>query len=72
MSDLTTSVRKTTTTYHETGIGQSPREEVTYQLGATIDGVFVPFTTLTENHVQNLVAAGKAADEAEKTETKAK
>lgn len=72
MSDQTAVVRKTTTTYHETGIGQSDREEVTYALGAVIDGAFVPFTTLTENHVQNLVAAGKAADEKATAEAKAK
>lgn len=55
------SVEKTTTVYHETGVGNSDRTEVTYELGATIDGVFVPFTTLSENHVAGLVASGKPA-----------
>lgn len=64
---MSVSVKKTTTTYHETGVGQSPREEVSYQLGADIDGVFVPFTTLSENHVQNLIAAAQATADAEKT-----
>lgn len=64
--------RKAETTYHETGLGQADRVEVEHQIGTTIDGVFVPFASMSDNRAQSFVAAGKAAAEAEKAEKAAK
>lgn len=65
---LAVSCQKVTTTYHETGVGQADREEVTYVVGITVDGVFVPVASIPQNRVDLLVAAGKAAAEASATD----
>lgn len=68
---MSVSLKKVETVYHETGIGQADRTESEYQLGAEIDGVFVPFATMSENRAQVFVEAGKAAAEADKAKAKA-
>lgn len=59
------SVQKIETLVHETGVGVSDRTDVSYAIGAEVDGLFVPFVTLTENHVANLAAAAAANQPAE-------
>lgn len=41
-------VREVVTERGETGVGQENRKERTWQLGADVDGVFVPFATVNE------------------------
>jgi hypothetical protein len=43
----------------------------THSIGATIDGVFVPFAELSSTYVDTIVASGKLAQEAAKAETAA-
>lgn len=64
---MSVEVRKTETEYHETGVGQENRVDVTYTLGATIDGAWVPFFSVPESKVE----AAKAAAEAQKANAKA-
>lgn len=59
---MTVSIRKVETEIHETGVGVSNRVDVTYELGDTVDGVFVPFARVTQAHVDQ----AKARAEAEK------
>lgn len=59
-------VRKVETEYGETGIGQSNRVEVAYELGATIDGAWVPFTSVSASRAEMFAArpqAGQASEQ---------
>lgn len=44
-------VRRVEKTYGETGVGQSDRVEAAYELGAEIEGAWVPFARVTEAFV---------------------
>jgi hypothetical protein len=50
---------------------EQDEEAGTYAIGATVDGVFVPFYTLPATHVDTLVASGKQAQENAANETPA-
>lgn len=63
---FTPSIRRVEKIVHETGVGQSDRTDVNYELGAEIDGVFVPFVTLPEGRVDD----ARARDEADKAKAK--
>jgi len=65
-------VRKTETEYHETGVGQSNRVDVTYQLGAEIDGAWVPFVSVPESKVEAAKAAQPEAETAAGSEAEEK
>jgi hypothetical protein len=67
---MTVKVEKIETVVTEQGTGE--RTEVTYALGADIDGVFIPFLTKSGPYVDHLVEAAKAAAEAEKAKPKSK
>lgn len=54
-------VRRVETTVHETGVAVADRVEVTYELGATIEGAWVRFASVTQNAVDVAVAATPAA-----------
>jgi hypothetical protein len=47
-------VRKVETTYHETGLGQEPRTDVTYELGSVIAGKWVPFGSVSESRLASM------------------
>jgi hypothetical protein len=49
---MSVEVRRVETEYHETGVGQQPRTDVTYELGAEVDGAWVAFARVTESVVQ--------------------
>lgn len=53
-------VRKIETTYGETGVGQSDRVDVTYELGLEIGGAWIRFASVPETTVVQLQAAAKA------------
>lgn len=57
----TVTVQKVETEIYETPPAGPNRVETSYVLGATIDGVFVPFSTLPGTRVDGLVEAGKQA-----------
>lgn len=61
--------RKVTTETGETGAGVENRVEVEHQIGATIDGVFVPFATIAGGRVEVLQRAETARLEAEKAKS---
>lgn len=63
---MTVEVKKTETEVYETGVGQPNRVDVTYTLGATIDGTFVPFLSVPESKVEAAKAAAEAAKAAAK------
>lgn len=48
-------VRKVETEYGETGVGVSNRTDVTYELGAEINGAWVKFASVPGNTVDSLV-----------------
>lgn len=54
-------VRKVSETVGETGTAD--RTDDTYQLGAVIDGGFVPFVTKSASYVEHLAANDKARQE---------
>lgn len=58
-------VKKVETTYAETGVGQADRTDVTYELGAEIDGAWVRFASVTESTVEAAKAAAAAQAEAD-------
>lgn len=62
-------VRKVETEYHETGVGQSPRTDVTYQLGAVLEGKWVTFGSVNESRLAGLPDDAPAkGDEPDATE----
>lgn len=63
---FTPSVRRVEKLVHETGVGQADRTDVNYELGAEIDGVFVPFVTLPAGRVDD----ARARSEADKAKAK--
>jgi hypothetical protein len=72
---MTLKYRTVETTRHETGVGQSDRTETEHQLGAEIEGVFVPFLTLSAESVEvrqraeseRVAAAAEAASQSKGT-----
>lgn len=60
------SVQKVETEIYETPPAGPNRVDTSYVLGATVDGVFVPFVTLAGQRVDDVVARSKAADKAAK------
>lgn len=64
-------VREVVTTHGETtATGMATREETTWQVGATLDGVFVPFATIDQgklDHARQRQEAAEARDAASKS-----
>ncbi|SRR5579885_3219532 len=50
-------VRRIETTVHETGVGVADRTDVSYELGAVIDGAWVRFGSVTQSQVDVAKAA---------------
>jgi len=50
-------VRRIETTVHETGVAVQDRTDVTYELGAVIDGAWVRFGSVTQSQVDAAKAA---------------
>lgn len=50
----TVQVRKVETEYHETGVGQQSRTDVTYELGSVIEGKWVAFASVSANRLETL------------------
>lgn len=57
---MTPEIRKVETTVHETGVGVADRTDVSYELGATIGGAWVRFTSVSQSQVDAAVAAQPA------------
>lgn len=53
-------VRKVEREVGETGLGVGNRTDVTYELGAEIEGTWVPFGTVTEGRVSDFAARAEA------------
>lgn len=64
-------VRRVETEVHETGVGVTNRTDVTYELGAEIDGVWCSFATIGQNRVDLLKTAAASAEESESAEASA-
>lgn len=47
-------VRKVETEYHETGVGVSPRTDVSYELGSVIEGKWVSFGSVSASRLEGL------------------
>lgn len=47
-------VRKVETEYHETGVGVSPRTDVSYEVGAVIEGKWVSFASVNASRLESL------------------
>lgn len=60
-------VRKIETEVGETGVGVENRIDTTYELGAEIDGAWVPFARVTEATVEHYQQRAKDAAEREKS-----
>lgn len=58
-------VRERSVTYGETGVGVEDRVETVYELGAEIDGTWVPFTSVSEHRVADFAQREAQAAEAE-------
>lgn len=56
--------RKVDTDFHETGQTPTTRTDTEYQIGAEIDGVFVPFTTVHSGRVDMYKARAEAEKQA--------
>jgi len=67
---MAVSVRKIERTIGETGVAQSDRVEVTYELGDDIDGVFVPFASVSEARVADFAQRAEREKEAKAAEKK--
>lgn len=50
----TVQVRKVETEYHETGVGQQPRTDTSYELGAVIEGKWVAFGSVSASRLETL------------------
>lgn len=50
---MSVEIREAEHEYFETGVGQQNRVEKRWELGAEIDGVWVPFATVTEATVEH-------------------
>lgn len=59
-------VRKVEQEYGETGVNQENRTDVEYQLGAEIDGGWVPFVTVQQGRVEMFQAQAEREREQEK------
>lgn len=57
------SVRVLDEPVYDGSTGAKIEDSKTYQLGATIDGVFVPFLTKQGSYIDHLVKQGKAQQE---------
>jgi hypothetical protein len=64
-------MRKVEKSYHETGVGQSDRVETHYEIGAEIDGTFVPFATVTQERVDTAKQRAERDAETAKAEKQA-
>jgi hypothetical protein len=62
---MAVTVRKVEKVYHETGVGQSDRTETHYELGAEVDGVFVPFASVSEARVADFAQRAEREKAAE-------
>lgn len=60
-------VRKVEEDQYDGSTGAKIESITSYQLGATIDGVFVPFLTKQGGYVESLVARGKESAAASST-----
>jgi hypothetical protein len=67
---MTVSVRKVERVYHETGVGQSDRTEVHYELGDEIDGTWVPFASVSEGRVSDYAQRAERLAELEAAKKK--
>jgi len=61
---FTPSIRTVEKEYGETGVGQTNRLEVEYQLGFEVDGAFVRMATVTQAQVDAAVAKHERAQAA--------
>lgn len=57
------SYRRTESVIGETGLGQEPRTEVSHEIGVEVDGVFVPFATMSDERYAVLTRHGADANE---------
>jgi len=64
-------IRQREVTYHETGVGVQPRTEVVHELGAEVDGVWVPFASVSADRVGDFKARADAEAERSKAEKEA-
>lgn len=67
---VSVSTRKVETPVYDGSTGDQTDTHVTYELGDTIDGTFVPFVSVRESfvkHTQDLAARAKEAKKAEKS-----
>jgi len=65
---MSVEIRKVENDVHETGVEGGKRTDVSYELGAEIDGVFVPFATVSEHRVSDFRARAEAEAERRKAE----
>jgi hypothetical protein len=68
---MSVEVRKVEVTHHETGVGVEDRTEVRHELGAEIDGTWVPFVTVDDNRVADFKARAEAAKSSGKSSSSA-
>jgi len=64
-------VRQVETEYGETGVGVPNRVEVEYQLGADVNGAWVPFASVSESRAEMFQARAEAEAEKEAADKKA-
>jgi hypothetical protein len=67
---LSVSSRKVETPVYDGNTGEQTDTHVTYELGDTIDGTFVPFASVRDSfvkHTQDLAARAKEAEKAKKS-----
>jgi hypothetical protein len=57
---MSVQVKKVSRVVHETGLEGGDREDVFYELGAEIDGVWVPFSTVSEHRIADFRARSEA------------
>jgi len=65
---MSVEIRKREVDVHETGTEGGKRTDVSYELGAEIDGVFVPFATVSENRVADFKGRAELDNERRKKE----
>jgi hypothetical protein len=64
---MSVTTRKVEVPQYDGSTGAELDPHVNYELGDTIDGVFVPFVTVRESFVNHTVRLGKEAKAKEKT-----
>lgn len=59
-------VRKVERLIHETGVGVDSRVEVHYELGADVEGTWVPFASVSEHRLEDFKVRAERLAEIEK------